>query len=622
MVVVSCLIAMSADGQSKDTAIARLQHTAKDSILSNPALSAELATKAYEMSVAQGDIRSAALSLNLKASAEHRAGRFNDAAATFRQGIDLAIANGLESLQADMTLNFGILCEDMGKYKEAMQHYEAGLRLFSKLKDTLSLGNCYHSMGVLAIHMSEDAVAVKYFQAALQMYSAINAKDHLSGAYTGIGGGYIKMNRHREALGYFLKAQKLNDSIGNDETSSVCFMNIALCYQELKKPDSALYFYTKAQEVFKKLPTSDNEVFLYMDIGSIYDEEFHRTDLAISNYKHALELAKKIDHPLGMSLVYGNLAMIYGHQGDHKTANEYLQLQMAIKDTLFNQEKVAALEEMSTKFQTRELDDKNKLLQNENDLQRLRLRNKDLLIYSGFGAAILFLVIGILLVRQNRLKAARQKLELEQRQLQAQMNPHFIFNCLNSIQQFVLQNDRANANKYLADFALLMRQTLDNSKDGTISLHREIGYLENYLSFEHMRYEDKFAHNISCAPDINTYVTEVPAMIVQPFVENAVKHGLCNLEDGSGVLHISFYVKDNSLYCDVDDNGIGMKEAQRLKERSFIQHQSHGMELTRQRLALTAKMQNGEYTVSIIDKATSPEGGRGTKVIIKFPLNI
>src|SRR6202012_5364790 len=101
------------------------------------------------------------------------------------------------------------------------------------------------------------------------------------------------------------------------------------------------------------------------------------------------------------------------------------------------------------------------------------------------------LIIGFLLIRQNRISTARQKMELEQKQLLAQINPHFIFNCLNSIQQFVVQNDTLNANKYLADFALLMRQTLDNSKDGVITLRREMEYLENYLSFESMRFEDR-----------------------------------------------------------------------------------------------------------------------------------
>ncbi|GAA4470236.1 hypothetical protein GCM10023093_31160 [Nemorincola caseinilytica] len=621
LVAVLCTISTDLYATSKDTAIARLQHAAKDSIATDPRVAVSLATRAYDMSLRQGDMESAALSLNIKASAQHEAGDLNDAIATFIQGIDIAHRHGLKDLEADLTLNIGIVYENLADYKSALQHFEAALRAFTTRKDTLSLGNGYYNMGVLTLHMQNDKLATRYFDLAAQMYTAIGDLSHLAGTYIAIGGSYANMQRHREGLGYLLKARKINDSLNSHETSALCDMNIALCYQELKKADSALYFYGKTLQRFNTMNPDYNHVFLHLNIGSVYEELLRRPEPAIANYKQALKIAGDISYPLGMCIAYGNLASVYKMIGDHKKANEYLGLQMVIKDTILNREKVAALEEMTARYQTRELDDKNKLLRKENDLQRLRLRNKDLLIYSGFGATLLSLVIGVQVVRQNRLKAARQKLELEQRQLQAQMNPHFIFNCLNSIQQFVLQNDRANANKYLADFALLMRQTLDNSKDGTISLHREIGYLENYLSFEHMRYENKFTHTITCAPDINTYTTEVPAMIVQPFVENAIKHGLCNLEEGGGELRISFYIKDGSLYCEVDDNGIGMKEAQKLKERSFIQHQSHGMELTRQRLALTAKMQNAEHTISIIDRSAQP-GGRGTTVIIKFPLDI
>lgn len=606
-----------AQNDTKD--IAELQRIAKDSVESNPRLSAELAAKAYELSQEKGQQRDAAISLNIQGAALHNAGKLDDAVAVLRKGIN--ITNGMFALKdqhKNLLVNLGLVYENRGEYKEALRQYEAALVASIELRDTLSIGNCYHNMGVLSLHMNNNELARKYFLEAVNMYTAIHDAAHISGGYFAIGGVYFRDRKYQEALVYMLRGQRMSDTIQSTKGDAVGNMNIALCYQELGKTDSAIIYYKKAEQTFDKLNTSTNKILLYINMGTVYDESDQYAK-AIESYKLALKLANELHYPMGISFAYGNMAETYEKMGNYKDAMKYLQLHLQIKDTLLNKEKMEALEEMEAKYKTKELDDRNKLLQNENDLQKLRLRNKDLFIYSGFGAALLILVIGIQVVRQNRLKAARQKLELEQKQLQAQMNPHFIFNCLNSIQQFILQNDRANANKYLADFALLMRQTLDNSKDGTISLQREIDYLNNYLSFEHMRHEDKFIYTIKCDTSINSHTVEIPSMIIQPFVENAIKHGLCNREGDGGELNIRFYTKGDALFCDVEDNGIGIKEATRLKEGNFITHKSRGLELTRQRLALASKTKGDDYTISVVDKSANGAAA-GTIVTIKFPL--
>lgn len=618
--IVWTFLCFKARAQSSDPAIAKLQRMAKDSIEVNPELSISLAQQAFDMSQARKEKESAVLSLNLKGAALHGVGRLDEALATFNKGLEIATDDTLKSLRADLLVNLGLLYENRGQYKLALRQEEAALKMFAVLKDTLSMGNCYHNMGVLALHMNNNLLARKNFEFAVDMYTANKDAAHIAGGLIAIGGSYIRDTDYMAALQYLLRGQSINDTLPDGESFAVGNMNIALCYQELGKKDSAMIFYKRAEAYFNTQATSNNQVLLYINMGTIYDEAAQYPK-AIACYKLALKYANEISYPMGISFAYGNLAETYEKMGNYKDANKFLNLHMQIKDTLLTREKLEALEEMEAKYKTQELDAHNKLLRNENDLQKLRLRNKDLLIYSGFGLALLSFVIGILFVRQNKLKAARQKLELEQKQLQAQMNPHFIFNCLNSIQQFVLQNDRANANRYLADFALLMRQTLDNSKDGTITLHREIEYLKNYLSFEHMRHEDKFTYTVYCAEDINPYTIEIPAMVIQPFAENAVKHGLCNREGSGGVLRISFYSKQDSLYCEVDDNGIGIKEAQKLKANSFSTHKSSGLDLTRQRLALTAKMQSGDYTITMMDKADAGNG-QGTIVTIKFPLYV
>jgi LytS/YehU family sensor histidine kinase len=135
-----------------------------------------------------------------------------------------------------------------------------------------------------------------------------------------------------------------------------------------------------------------------------------------------------------------------------------------------------------------------------------------------------------------------------------------------------------------------------------------------------MRFEDKFTYAVECVPDINIDTVEIPSMIIQPFVENAIRHGLVNLETRKGLLKIRFYKKDDLLFCEVDDNGIGMEEAQKLKAQTFIKYQSHGMDLTQQRLLLVSKMYSKDYKITIVNKTGKDNSQEGTTIIIKFPL--
>ena len=135
-----------------------------------------------------------------------------------------------------------------------------------------------------------------------------------------------------------------------------------------------------------------------------------------------------------------------------------------------------------------------------------------------------------------------------------------------------------------------------------------------------MRFEDKFVYEIVYSDNVNPDAIEIPAMIIQPFIENAIRHGLCYLEGRPGKLKISFYRKDKYLYCEVEDNGIGREQSQKLKIVSEVVYESQGMELTRQRLALVSKSNGSDYKIEIIDKKNAAGEADGTTIIIKFPL--
>ena len=236
----------------------------------------------------------------------------------------------------------------------------------------------------------------------------------------------------------------------------------------------------------------------------------------------------------------------------------------------------------------------------------------------------LFILIFIILETRNKQKrkAAVEKVitekkltELEMQALKAQINPHFVFNCLNSIKGFIFDKDFKQADKYLDKFSDLMRSTIDNSDASIISLQSEISYLDNYLQLEKLRFEEKFDYKIAVSADVDKDKSFVPAMLLQPYVENAIRHGMRFLENKKGQINISVFTENKCLVCEIDDNGIGREKAAALKSKRHFEYQSKGMNISKRRAELYNIQQE------VMDKKDEDGNAGGTTVTIKIPLD-
>lgn len=216
----------------------------------------------------------------------------------------------------------------------------------------------------------------------------------------------------------------------------------------------------------------------------------------------------------------------------------------------------------------------------------------------------------------------RRMTELEQASLRAQMNPHFIFNCLNSIQHFVLKNDIAQTNKYITHFGNLIRQTLDNSARMNIPITNEINYLASYMELEQMRFASRFHYTIRLDPEIHADYTHIPSMLLQPFVENAIRHGI-RYKEGTGLISIDIQQNDsNGIVFIIEDNGVGREAAARYKSQQHIEYQSKGITLAQNRLEILCAGHTERITTEIIDLKNERGNAKGTKVVITFPKEI
>jgi two-component sensor histidine kinase len=465
--------------------------------------------------------------------------------------------------------------------------------------------------------------ANKYYFQAVALFKELHSPLDVAVKYTNIAADYIGQKKYSQGLSYLRQSLRICDSLHDNATLDKTYFTLGLYYDKTSKQDSALYFYFKSLYIAKQNNNVIVEASVLSNIGDIYLDR-NRIDLAEYYFKGCFDLSSKILSRVSIHHASASLAYIAAQKGDYKTAYQYRLLASAANDSLMNEEKIKALAELKTaelltKFEDSEAEEKTQSLQRENDLQKLRLRQKDYLMAGTGILAVLLIIFAFILVRQNKLSARQQMLELEQKQLRAQMKPHFIFNCLNSIQHFMAHGDIMNANKYLTEFASLMRKTLDSSNSSNISLQNELDYLESYLQLEGMRFENKFSYELKCDSNIDANAVEIPTMIIQPFAENAIRHGLQYLENKEGKLSIVFYRNDGTMICEIDDNGIGRDQSQKLKSQ-HTDHHSLGMELTQQRLELIGKAKHAHYKFDVIDKKNNYDEAEGTKVIIQFPL--
>ncbi len=217
---------------------------------------------------------------------------------------------------------------------------------------------------------------------------------------------------------------------------------------------------------------------------------------------------------------------------------------------------------------------------------------------------------------KNRLKT--QMYEMEMKVIKAQMNPHFIFNSMNSIQQFILADDTVNANSYLVKFSRLLRKILESNTDEHITIVNEIDILSKYIEIESLRFGHALSHKITADPRLMSSDTKMPQMLIQPFVENAIWHGLLS-RDGNKKLVINFeYINEKLLSCIIDDNGVG-RNANKPAE-TLTKSKSLGIRFIRQRLELMEKTWGGEYGIEIRDKMNAAGESEGTRVIVRIPL--
>jgi LytS/YehU family sensor histidine kinase len=419
--------------------------------------------------------------------------------------------------------------------------------------------------------------------------------------------------------------QKSIDAIENSDlgVNSVAYLNIAQIYIYQNQYDKALTYALQGLSISEGMQNKVEMNHGHIILSRIFSSQ-KKYPLAISHAENALKIGQEIDHPAEVTMAANQLYLIYKETKQEIKASKYHEIYIEAKNILDNQESKNALLEQKLKYEyeKKELITKS---ENEKKLDTLNAANeknnlmKNVWLIVFASVLILLTVSAFFLYRNFKQKSiitAQKNNLLKQKLLVSQMNPHFIFNSLNAIQNYIFKQDSLKAGDYLAQFSELIRMILDYSRKDYITIEAEVKLLNTYLELQKLRFEDKFDYTITIDNKIERDVISIPPMLAQPFIENAIEHGIF-YKKGKGRVDIRLFYENSFLIYEIEDDGVGMKEAMKLKNKLKSSYESLATIITKERM--NSLSEQAKSTIEIVDKESVSADNSGVKVKFTVP---
>lgn len=526
----------------------------------------------------------------------------------------------------------GIVYKRIGDYPKSQSYYLKRIQLIDSLQLDQDVSTPYINLGILYSLMGEQDKAIQSYEKALETYKGDNRESIENNILINLGEMDFEKGNYEEALDKLLKAKPYSEKQDyNNINLCALYSNIGNIYQELGKWEVAQDYYIMALALAKQLSIKQEIVRIQSGLANLmflqkrYDEAMTYSNESLgaldslSGYKlkhDAHEIAYKI----------------YEARGQYTKAIHHLSQSIAYKDSLLNETKIKEIQNLQIQHDVYLKD--REIKENELQLELLNtsvsLNNKRM-VYLSIILVLLLFSAGLLyfrylnkkksnrilheknnLISQQKEVIERMNSQLEKRMLRAQMNPHFIFNSLSSIRYLVSSGDKEAALTYLNKFSKLLRQVLETSVNVSLVLHEEIELLKIYVELEALRFDNSFSHSFKIDENLDLYQLEVPMLLVQPYIENAILHGLLPKE-GAKKLSVSFNDKKNHIESIIEDNGVGFNSS---KKQQNKREKSRGMSITAKRIEALKKFSNEELV-----KIENLNNGKetGTRVTILIP---
>lgn len=549
----------------------------------------------------------------------------------------------------------GNIANQLGDLAESNRFHQMAFDLFISVGDKRGESVALTNIGINYIQLDDNEKALAYLYPSLKIAEEINNQADIYNSYQNIAVVLSNMQRNEEARDYRLKI--LDYALKTDNWYKIIYAagSLAGNYKNMGIIDSAYHYelmaYEKAEEVgntvfqgrllrsmsrtailqenYEKALTYVEQAFEltdtsnYLDMAFVYNYDaeakfgLKRYDDAFESAFKSLEYAERMDHTVLLNNAYFQLYEFYKKRDELVDALAYHELYKDMQDSVYNQEKNSKLQSLEMIFSTEQKEAEIIRLKQEKEIQKLELKQKNLwLLFLGIGA-LLIGGMAYFIYRQRMMRKELELMQSEQRLLRTQMNPHFFFHALSSIQQFILKEaDKREAVLYLSKFSRLMRNVLEGSRTEAITLGAEIESISHYIELQQLRYGDRFDYKLHIDEDLDISDWAFPPMLLQPIVENAIEHGLIP-KKGEGQLYISVNKAQETLEVIVEDNGIGRKET---VPGTQPYRKSVALAVMNERIELINKREKYPTTFSIVDLHDEKGEAAGTKVIFTFPL--
>ena len=530
---------------------------------------------------------------------------------------------------------FGDIYRTWGKYSEALKHLDSALSIKEEYRDQLlrkfgpsrgysrlqavlestAVTLLYH--GRLYLDWNKPEQAVRYLQQALEMCREIGYLHGKAEVFTELGNAFSQKYD-------LVKAEVMYDSAMaiyrfSEELPGIAEVNHRKGILLLAQGDynGSQSFLRQSLAIYKEAEQKQKETVLLKDLGKIFinqDKPVEAIRLLEESYTACRELNLR---QLCME-VAESLANLYLRQGMKSKAYDMLKQYSALKDSIYTLESHRLLSEASARFDLVQKENRLALLTSEKEIGEYhQSQTRNYLI--GLSLLLIFSVaLSILIIRQIRLRSQQKNLILEQRLLRTQMNPHFIFNALANIQSCMFSNQSEKAGRYLTRLSRLIRNILESSKDEMVYMDKELGSIESYLELQQLRHDGKFSFEIIVDPQIEPSITRIPPMLAQPFIENAVEHGIRH-KLAKGFVKVEFIKKEDHISCKVEDNGVGRKKSHELEKDKKRGHRSMATSITAERLETLGRKYKKKLRLTITDLEDEWGEAAGTRVVFTFP---
>jgi len=450
--------------------------------------------------------------------------------------------------------------------------------------------------------MNQNVKAEDYYRTSIEIGSQIEDTSLLESNFNRLNDIYQQQSRNSDIIALnnsIAKRPSKANTKGEKDTKDLLDLPTLPSNEGLWSPMTKKRANLNLAQAHLENQTPETAIDILEDL----DEELAEQDLEESSELHKL------------------LSQAYDQSGRFELALVEYKTYVALQDSLLKQKDIKIAETLKENEELQELENQVLFLELEQELDantialsESNMRWQQTITWGVLGFALISIVFLVVVVRKNRAKTKANDL-LELKSLRTRMNPHFIFNSLNSVNHFIAQNDEKSANQYLSRFSKLMRDVLESSEEDFITLDKEIELLEVYLKLEHQRFEDKFDYQLEIGSGVRDLECMVPPMLVQPFIENAIWHGLRYI-DYPGILAVRFLQEGDALLIEVEDNGIGRKASQDLKTRNQSKNQSTGIRNSRSRVEVVNKVYGESIGIEILDK-TGSESGTLVKITLQ-----